>query len=54
MKQLSASELQSVTGGITPLADFGQFVGGYYRGLFLSGGNVIAGIGWGFAAAYLL
>lgn len=50
MKQLSPSELQNVTGGITPLADFGQFVGGYYRGLFMSA-NPIFAIGWGIAAA---
>ncbi|HEY0967183.1 MAG TPA: bacteriocin [Opitutaceae bacterium] len=53
MKPLTASELQTVTGGITPLADFGQFVGGYYRGLFMSG-NAIFSIGWGLGAAYFL
>jgi len=54
MKQLTASELQKVTGGVTPLADFGQFLGGSYRGFFFSGGNPFVGIAWGLAAAYFL
>jgi hypothetical protein len=52
MKALSLEELQMLTGqGEAAVADMGQFVGGYYKGLFSSGGNIVVAIVSGFYAA---